>query len=142
MDLDRALAQVEVAGDDLVRLAGHDQAEHLGLAWRQRLEPRADCIALAEQAPRRSVLPERLRDAVEQVLVPERFLDEIHRAGLHRLDGHWDVAMTRDEDDRQDRMTRAELLLQLEAAHAGHADVEHHAAGRVLGPRAQEIGTR
>ena len=32
MDLDRALAQVQVASDDLVGLAGHDQVEDFALA--------------------------------------------------------------------------------------------------------------
>jgi hypothetical protein len=77
------------------------------------------------------VLLERLVDAVDQVLVAKGLLDEVDRAVLHRLDRHRHVAVAGDEDDRHDRMHLVQALLQLEAAHAGHAYVEHEAAGPI-----------
>jgi hypothetical protein len=38
-------------------------------------------------------------DAGEQVLVPDRLLDEIHSSGLHRLDGHRHGAIAGDDPD-------------------------------------------
>jgi hypothetical protein len=85
------------------------------------------------------ILLERLVDPVEQVLVAERLLDEVNRAGLHRLDRHRHVAMSGDEDDRQDRVVLVQLLLQLESAHARHADVEHQAARVIVPMRIEEL---
>ena len=137
----QALGQVQVARDDLVGLAGHDQVEHFALARRERLESLPDHVALGEHATAAHLF-QRLVDAVQQVLVAERLLDEIDGARLHCLDGHRHVAVSRDEDDRQDRVTLVELHLQLQAAHAGHADVEYEAAGTIVALGIEEFLAR
>jgi hypothetical protein len=101
----------------------------------------ADHVAPRQHAAAARVELERLVDAVEQVLVAERLLDEVDRAGLHRLDRHRHVAVAGDEDDRQDRVALVELDLQFETAHAGHADVEHQAPRPVVALGVEELLT-
>src|SRR5690606_5807325 len=123
VQLDSALAHAEVHCDDLVRLAADDAMHDLGLALRQRLDALADLPLLAPRGAARLVLLERLVDAVDQLLIAERFLDEVGRASFHRGDGHRDVAVTGNEDQRCFGVRLEQALLQLEAAHAGHPDV-------------------
>ena len=47
---------------------------------------------------------------------------------LHGFDRHRHIAVTGHENHRDHGAAQVELLLQLEAAHAGHADVEQQAA--------------
>jgi hypothetical protein len=44
-----------------------------------------------------------------------------------------------DEDDRQYRMPLVQFHLQFQPAHAGHADVEHEAAGAIVTVRVEEF---
>ena len=49
---------------------------------------------------------EGLLDSIEQFLIPKGFGEKLHRSVLHGPDGHRDVPMAGDEDDR-DRLPRA-----------------------------------
>src|SRR5688572_24761459 len=135
----RALTQLQIAGDHFVRLAVHHEIEHFALARRQSFETAPYVVALAERSAIAAVFLQRLVDAIDEVLVAERLLDEIDRARLHGLHCHRHVAVTGDEDDRQDRMLFVELLLQLQSRHAGHADVEHQAARAILAVRVEKL---
>jgi len=64
---------------------------------------------------------QRLVDGVQEVLVPEWLGQELHRAGLHGLDTHRDVAVAGDEDDRDPVAGRRQLALQLQAVGADQA---------------------
>src|SRR5690349_21896739 len=75
---------------------------------------------------------ERALYAVDQILVAKGLLQEIERPVLHRLDRHRDVAVPGDENDWNGGATQIQLLLQLDAAHAGHTYVEHQAAGLIV----------
>src|SRR5689334_23298098 len=76
MNLDSSLTQAQIAGDHFVRFAVHDEIEHFALARRESLEAFADFRSLAERGAIRTVLLERLVDAIDEILVAERFLDE------------------------------------------------------------------
>ena len=76
---------------------------------------------------------------VEQGLVAERLCEEIDGSGLHGLDRHGDVAMAGEEDDRLQVALRCQLVLKIEAAGPGHADVEHQAARAVGKLRFQQF---
>ena len=86
MRLDGDLADAELAADLLVQEAGHDQDHHLALAWRQR--PVA-LVQLHQPGLALQDVPaafERTLDGVDQRLVTPRGGEELHGAGLHRLD--------------------------------------------------------
>jgi len=70
--------------------------------------------------------------AIDEVLVAERLLQEIEGPVTHGFHRHGDVAVAGNEDHRDDCTLLVQGLLQLEAAHAGHADIEHETA-RLMG---------
>jgi hypothetical protein len=64
-------------------------------------------------------------DRVEQILVAEWLGQELDRSALHRRDGHRNVAMPGDEDDRKVDIRGGELSLKVEAASPGQSYIEH-----------------
>ena len=68
---------------------------------------------------------ERFIDPVEQILFAKRLADKIERATPHRLDGHRNVAVPRDKNDRKRRTQLQQMCLQIEAGHSGHANIQH-----------------
>src|ERR1043165_8006599 len=85
---------------------------------------------------KRSAVPgialERALYTIYEILVSKRLLQEIESALLHGLDRHGNVAVPGDEDDWQRGTPQIQLLLQLDAAHAGHAHIEHQATGLIV----------
>ena len=75
---------------------------------------------------------ERALDPVDEILIAEGLLQKVERSVLHGFHRHGNVTVSGDEDDRNGRAAQVELLLQLDAAHARHAHIEHQAAGLVL----------
>jgi hypothetical protein len=57
--------------------------------------------------------------------MPERLRQKIDGSGLHRLNGHWDVAMTRHENYRDVDARRGQIGLKVEATDARQPDIEH-----------------
>src|SRR4029434_9537818 len=115
----------------LVEPALDDEAEHVALARGERIEAHADRRQLRPLPPRLTVVAERPVDDVEQRLVAERLLQEVDGAGLDGPDARRDVGVAADEDDGDLAPRLVEALLQLEAARAGQAQVEHDAGGTV-----------
>ena len=74
------------------------------------------------------VLLEGCVDAVEQFLIAERFLQEVEGAVFHGLHRHGDVAVAGDQNDGDQRAGAIQVLLDFEAAHLGHAHIEHETA--------------
>jgi hypothetical protein len=77
-------------------------------------------LVLAEGAAR---LVQHALDQAHELVFLEGLLDEVHRALLHRGDGHRHVAVAGDEHDGQRALALEQAVLQFEAAHAVHADV-------------------
>jgi hypothetical protein len=67
---------------------------------------------------------------------------KIDGSGLHRPDGHRDVAVTGHQHHGQLYAERAELVLKVEAAHAGQPNVDDEAADTVSAPGLQELPSR
>ncbi len=68
-----------------------------------------------------------LLDEREQLVFVKRFLDEIERTLFHGFHRHWHIAVRRDEHDRQRRLALNEFVLQFQAAHAIHPDINKKA---------------
>jgi hypothetical protein len=73
----------------------------------------------------RAISSEALLYSVQQVLIAERLGQEFDRSPLYRLDGHWDIALSGDENDRNPNVCRRELSLKMETAFAGQPDIEN-----------------
>ena len=65
------------------------------------------------------MLPDRLSDDVDEMLVLKRLRKKVHSPRLHGTHGHRDVAMTRDEDDRQVDARLIESALKVEPERPG-----------------------
>ena len=136
--LDRALGGAEIGGNLLVELAGDDAGEDLALARRERLVAGAQRTQPFPGRPRLRIARERGPHRSEQRIAADRLREEVDRPGFHRAHAHRDVAVPGEEDDRQPHLQLRERLLQVEAARAGHPDVEHDATGSVPVPAAEQ----
>ncbi len=76
--------------------------------------------------PVRDRLADRLVDDHADLVLLERLLDVVERAGLDRLDGLTDRAVRRDHDDRHVRVVLARRAQHLHAVGAGHAQIGDH----------------
>ena len=78
-------------------------------------------------------------DALEQVILLERLLDHVEGARLHGLNRHGHIGMAGKEDNGDGQAALAQGLLQFQAAHAGHAQVEQDAGDVVRVKIGEEI---
>ena len=76
-----------------------------------------------------------MRDGVfnglEEALVVDGLLKEVDGARLQGVDGHVDVAVAGNEDDRQVAAGFPQLELKLKAGHVRHADARRRQPGRM-----------
>ena len=100
MNFDRALADAQFVRDHLVRLARYDEIEDFAFTIGQAVESLRNLGMLLLLFAAFGIGLQGLANAVQQVLVAERLLDEVDCALLHRIDGHRHVAMSRDENYR------------------------------------------
>ena len=75
----------------------------------------------------------------EQHVVLERLLEQVDRAGAHPSRGDVHVGRAGEEDDRDPGIALAQLLLQLQPAHAGQGDIEQQTTGLLRAKRGQEF---
>ena len=85
MVLDGALADAEVGGDVLARLAGEHPIHHLALSRRQTREVSRRRFSPFLQLARVSRQFESPLDAGDEFLAADRLFDEIQCARLHRF---------------------------------------------------------
>ena len=90
--------------------------------------------------PTGTIASEARLDGIEQILITEWLGKELYGTALHGLDGHRDVGVRGDENDRQLPVRRGKVALKLKAACPRHSNVEHQASRAVRGDGIQEIG--
>jgi hypothetical protein len=105
-----------------------DQAQDLALAGGQGLEAGPQLGKPYLVGPADAVLFERDANRIEQILVAERLGQKLDGARLHRPHRHRDIAIARNEDDRQRRVRGGNLPLHVEPAAARETNIEHNAA--------------
>src|SRR5215472_11701804 len=66
-----------------------------------------------------------LPDRDQQYFVIERLRQELDRPSLHCSDRHWNIAVSRDKDDRHVGALDGHALLQFETIEAGEGNVEN-----------------
>src|SRR5262249_43942702 len=129
----------EFRGNLLVEFPSDDKRKDITLARSQRLEARpqsrqgCSCVAILR------VTSQRILDSGQERLLLHWLSEEINSTSLHGAHAHRNVAVTREEDDRQRIVQRAESGLKVETAWTGHAHVEHDAPGDVLRLGKQEF---
>ena len=71
-------------------------------------------------------------NAVQQILVTKRFLDEVNCALLHGFNGHGHITVTGNENDGQGIATFQQYLLEFETTEARHADIQYQATRSIV----------
>ena len=100
-------------------------------------QARAQLVAVAQGQAQAAVVQHQAAQgqgaahAVEQVVAGEGLFQEVIGAGAHRLHGQGHVAVTGDQQHRQLRVLLMQLLEQLQAVDARHADIADHHPGPV-----------
>ena len=128
MRLHRLDADAQLVGDDLVHLAFDHPLQYLAFAGGQRGQPR---LALVGFLHALRLVGRRCQRAVhrrQQRFLVERFFQKVVRTAFHRLHCHRYVAVAGNEDHRPGVAARLQLFVQLQPAHARHADVQDQAA--------------
>ena len=106
MVFDSSLTDAKIGGDILAGMSSENQVHDLMLPYgKTRDVPCGVCLPGGSSA---GVTPlfQGTRDTLGQFLGSNRFLDEIRRPRLHRLNRDGDVAIARDHDGRR-QVTRA-----------------------------------
>src|SRR3546814_65714 len=142
MKLHRNLGNTKVVGDLLVETAHRYLAHDLAFARRQRRKTFDMLLHDLGARALGDIAFETRGDGVEQGLIAHRLGQKIDRTRFHRLDGHRNVAMPGEEDDRFSNPRRRKMLLKIEAARSGHADVEHQAARAIEYRRLDQLARR
>src|SRR3989442_1712786 len=114
VDLDRLLGSGELHRDLPVELPGDDACEHLTLPRRESVDPAPEFAAFSGFRLALAAPDQRARDGVEKLAIITRLLEEVEGASLHCPDGHRDVTVAGEEDDRQDPLSLAEVGLEIQ----------------------------
>ena len=125
MNLHRRFADADVVGNLFVQATGRDLNHDLTFAGAERFETLPERTQGSVTLAPGTIASEARLDGVEEVLIAERFSQELYGAALHCLDAHRDVAMRGDEDDRHVPIRRREVALKLKTASPRHSNVEH-----------------
>src|SRR5437660_8021021 len=126
--LDGDLADAELGADLLVQQPGNYKRHHFALARAQGQVafPQRPCLCLV--AKRSAAAIDGLPNGAEQHIVLERLRQDLDGSGPHRPDGHRDVAVASDEDDRAVDPLDGDSFLEVETAEVGKVNVENEAA--------------
>jgi hypothetical protein len=139
MDLDGDFTEPEFRRHLFVHQARRDKPHDFPFARRERLEQPAEFGKRLFAIASRPVPFDRLRNGIEHVLMAKWLRQEIDRSCFHSLDGHGDVSVARHHDDWDVNVRFSQLSLEVEAAHSGQPDVEHHTARRLWELVLQEL---
>src|ERR1700733_5338872 len=89
----------QFSGDLFVEHADHNKAHDLALTRRQRIVAASQLAGSNLLVTRYAVPLQSLINRVQQILISERFGQELDCAGFHRSYGHRNVSVTGNEDD-------------------------------------------
>ena len=102
MLLDGDFTDTEFSRDLFIQQTCHYELHNFSFPSCQRLKARAYIRQVCSLRPCDTVLFDRLVYAVKKLLVTKGLGEEIDGARLECLNGHWNVSVARDEDDRDE----------------------------------------
>src|ERR1051326_391710 len=76
---------------------------------------------------------------IDQVLVPERLGQKLHRSSFHGSDRHRNVPMSGNKNDGNMNVGLEQFLLEIQAAHTRQSNVKHQTAGSIHPLAAQKL---
>jgi hypothetical protein len=113
MHLYRRFGNADIVGDLFVQATGRDMNHDFTFAGAERFETRPERMQGPIILAAGAIASEAGVDRVEEILITERFCKELYGTALHRLYGHRDVPMRRDENDGQLPVHCAKVALKL-----------------------------
>jgi hypothetical protein len=129
MNLRCRFCDTDIVGNLLAEAALHDVDHYLAFPRGERFEARSERTQSLFVLALSTITSKAELDRVDQVLITERFGQELDGTALHRLHTHWDVTVPCYEDDRDLDVRLPELALKIQTARAGHSNVEDEADG-------------
>src|SRR5262249_23868818 len=128
VELDRFFDRSKVVGNLLVEPTRNDVCEHLALAGGQARYLSLNRSKVRVSLTRLDVLLDGSRNRRQQIVVADRFGEEIDGTRLHGAHARRNVALSSNENDRSLRAPGCQRLLQLEAIETRHRYVQDGAA--------------
>jgi hypothetical protein len=116
--LDRALADAEVCGDILARVASENHVHDLVLSRSEACDRRGRGLPRRKQLARIARLLERAIQAGKQFVAGNRLFDEIRGSGLHGFHRHRHVATAGDDDRGEPLAPIVKPTKQLNSVHS------------------------
>src|SRR4029077_14430784 len=101
----------------LIEHSGDHKSHNLTLSCGQCVIALLQVVDLGLSFSSGAVTLEGLVNCVQQILVPERFRQKFNGARLQCSDGHGNVSMRRDKDDRDFHAGLGQLALEIESTH-------------------------
>jgi|SRR6516164_4207473 len=101
-----------------------------------------DQVGLPAELARRAVLCDRQLDRVQQILIANRFGQELDLTTLHGPNRHRHIGVAADEDNRDVEVHGDELSLKVKAASPRQSDIEHKAGGSARAAGLEEFINR
>src|SRR4051812_38671704 len=141
MSLYRDLAGAQLRGHFLVHHSSRDECHHFMFAGCKRFVAglQSGCFRAPDEC--RPIPNKCFFDGTQKVPLAERLWQEVDCPSLHRLDGHWNVALAGDEDDGDMVLGGNELTLQFNSAQARQTDIKYEARGFHRPSPPEELGT-
>ena len=124
MHLHGGFGNADIASNLFAKAAMRDLSHDLALPGAQRLEAFPEGGQGFLILPPSAITREAELNGVEDLLITERLRKELSGTTLHRLHRHRDVAVPRDEYDRDLPVRRGELALKIKTALSRQPDVE------------------
>src|SRR5215471_5619176 len=140
MHLHRGFGDAHIVGNLLVQPTGHDMEHDVTLAGTERVVTFPERGQCPFTLPSGTIASEARLNGIKQVLITERFGEELYRTALHCLHGHRYIRVRCHEDDRYLPVCSGKLALKLKAASPRHSHVEYQASRALRRIGLEKIG--
>src|SRR5258708_37760644 len=124
-------ADAELGSDFLVERAVANNTKTFPLPGAQRFKALPKFCYSRPLLARGAVAGERSLNRLQQILATERLGQKLHRACLHGLYRHGNVAMASDEDDGNVDVRFAQFALKIQSAEVRKPNVQNQAGWRI-----------
>ena len=129
--LDGLFRNPEIEGHLLVQHTGDQKPEHLAFPWGEGIPLRAELFHFLLLMPQATGLFNPPGNRVQEVLVLEGFLEEIHSAGFKGPHALRDRPVAGDENDGKRNALIGQPVLEFQIAQPWHLDVKNEATRRI-----------
>src|ERR1700739_175576 len=131
-------ADAELGSDLFVEQAGDNHTQNIPLPGAQRVKALPKFCYFRPLLASGAVAGDRSLNRLQQILATERLGQKLHRACLHGLYRHGNVAMASDKDDRNVDVRFAQFALKIQCAKVREPDIPKK--NTLARPRARYYG--